>query len=184
MKNWASIWQQQSYLADKRASFAAIDSVVDNPSSVLDIGCGYAYESQWLQEKYGCKLYLLDGQRGKARKRQTRFGDTASFGFYHTAAELKRSWDKRGLRYTYIDADSPTMPDISFDVIYSNLSCGFHYPLSTYDWILQQHPEAIMIFDIRNKHMEQAKQLYEIVDVLVEKKRKYRKCVIRLRGQR
>lgn len=182
-KFWRDEWEGDAYLNQKRKSYEAIDSVAGNPDTVLDIGCGYAYESQWMQSKHGCDLYLLDGDsRGnEGKKRDVNFGDVDSFAYYQSIDSLRKSWDER-MVYTFIDAADPKIPDVKFDVIYSNLSCGFHYPLSVYNWLLvnHSHDDTVMVFDIRDKHYQEVEKEYNIVRVLY-KDSKYSKCLLSLK---
>jgi hypothetical protein len=64
-------------------------------------------------------------------------------------------------------------PDVKFDVIYSWLSCGFHYPATTYKQFIKDHlsEDAIIIMDFRGNlaAQQQADQIsadYEVIKVL------------------
>jgi hypothetical protein len=43
--------------------------------------------------------------------------------------------------------------DLKFDLITSYLSCGYHYPLSTYKELIlkHSHKDTKLVFDIRNR---------------------------------
>ena len=57
---------------------------------------------------------------------------------------------------------------IKFDLVYSNVSCGYHYPLSTYADLLKSHTDidTIMIFDIHSRYLEeQIKDLFDVIEI-------------------
>jgi hypothetical protein len=100
---------------------------------------------------------------------------------------LKLELDKRNTKnYHLVDANNIIIPeDKKFDVITSWLSCGFHYPVSTYkDLILKHsHENTKVVMDLRT-HIK-TKQIIledgvEIVEVLNTYK-KYSTAVIRFK---
>ena len=62
-QNWlVEEWSDPEYKKYKEENFLALDSYLGfAPNSILDIGCGLAWESRMFNEKYGTELWLLDG---------------------------------------------------------------------------------------------------------------------------
>ena len=188
---WFTVWTKEKYAEGKKHSFDVMDtylqSVGHTPKRILDIGCGRAFESQWLQEKYGCELYLLDGDyedRPSGASRDASWGEAASMSFYNPVSKLKEDWDSRGLDYTFVDANNINIDhNIKFDLVYSFLSCGFHYPLSTYSKLIKKHTDADsnIIIDLRGKRSvsEQQKHDYELIRE-IDRGKKHRRSLINL----
>jgi len=143
---WFDVWSEDQYAVNKRNSFDVINkylqSVGKQPKRILDIGCGRAFESQMLQEAYGCELYLLDGDydnRNKNSARDDSWGTTDTMSFYNPISKLKEDWNSRDMKYTFVDANNINIDhNIKFDLVYSFLSCGFHYPLNTYSELIKK----------------------------------------------
>jgi len=165
------IWKSNEYILDKKISFDLLDSfLVDPPKHILDIGCGLAFESEMFQKKYNCSLHLLDGDFADSKNaiRDRKFGSTETMAFYSKIEDLQKYFNERELKYTFINAnDIKISSDIKFDLVYSNVSCGFHYPLNTYLDLLKDHTteNSVMIFDINSKYLEeQIQDIFEIVE--------------------
>ena len=164
-------------MKSNQALFGVIDKYIneqlETPVEILDIGVGYAWIDGLLQEKYDSNLYLLDGHSLKNQTTQERdggYGESTSFQFYREKLHLIRSYDKRGLRYNFIDAQNIQIPPISFDLILSLTSCGFHYPLSTYSELMKKYSksQSAIIIDLRASSAKQQLQEtgFEIVSIL------------------
>ena len=161
MSSWLSgEWSTAEYQAAKKLNFALLDAELKNPpASILDIGCGLAWESRMFNDKYGTELWLLDGDtsfnanKSKSASEVNYHVSSDEFLFYHPITWLKEQLDAKGTKnYNLIDVNNISIPeDKKFDVITSWLSCGFHYPASTYkDLILKHSHETTRIFlDIR-----------------------------------
>ena len=180
MSKWSDLWKSDGYKSGKTKNFSVVDSYIKfEPKNILDIGCGYARESKCFQEKYNSNLYLLDGNPKKdSQKRQIKYGSAESMDFYNSIEDLKKYYDSENMRYNFIDAANPIIPkDIKFDLIYSFLSCGFHYPANTYKELIQKHSteDTLIIFDIR--HLNKQKNI-QILDI-VNRERKSLKCSIK-----
>lgn len=171
-KMWLDgVWQNDEYLKSKEISFNLLESFLTNsPKNVLDIGCGLAFESEMFQKKYNCNLYLLDGdfEDSKNATRDRKFGSADTMAFYSKISDLQKSFNERNLKYTFVDANNIELPkNLKFDLIYSNVSCGFHYPLNTYLNLLKDHTDenSIMIFDIHTRYFkEQINGLFDVVE--------------------
>src|SRR5210317_2072015 len=171
---WLNSWNLPWHTSDRKERFEILDNYLESPPrSILDIGCGLARESEYFQKKYGTELYLLDGDfdQTKEKPRDNQWGSAESFRFYSPVQELLDSYDSRNIDYTFVDALNPVIhPDKKFDVIYSLLSCGFHYPASTYKGLIQMHSnnETKIIIDCRFHTLESQKQDFEIIKIIKE----------------
>lgn len=155
MNFWHQEWLKAEYVDQKTKKYETLKNfLTEPPKTILDIGCGFAWESSLFQKNFDSKLWLLDGdvESTVSRVRTTNFGDTESMAFYSKIDDLKNSWDSRGIIYNFLDANKLKLSrDIKFDLVYSGLSCGFHYPANTYrDFIRSHsHENTKIIFDLR-----------------------------------
>jgi SAM-dependent methyltransferase len=143
----------------------------------LDIGCGFAFESEMFQRKYGTALYLLDGEYRPLPKksRDIGYGSVEDFTFYHPRDTLEESFRIRGLKYSFIDAqDLELASDLKFDLVYSFLSCGFHYPAETYADFIREHtnPDSVVLLDVRKEFS------WRVPGAIVENTPKYNKIMV------
>lgn len=159
---WLSkIWQTDDYRQSKRVSFDLINSFLNRePRCILDIGCGLAFESEWFQQEYNSDLYLLDGDFDQTvdHARDRKYGTADTMRFYTKVSDLHQSFQDRGMRYSFVDAHDIDIPEgLKFDLIYSNVSCGYHYPLATYLDVIRQHSDehTVMIFDLHQAYVEE-----------------------------
>jgi SAM-dependent methyltransferase len=191
-KTWMNgVWQSDEYETVKKISFDLLDSfLLSTPKTVLDIGCGLAFESELFQNKYNCDLYLLDGdfESSKNASRDRKYGEVESMAFYSKIPDLINSFNKRNLRYNFVDANNISLQEkLKFDLIYSNVSCGFHYPLSTYYDLLKKHSNenSVMIFDINSRYLtEQLEDLFEVVESKpYPGQKKILKCKLKLKNK-
>ena len=161
MSRWLSgEWSTPEYQAAKKLNFDLLDVELKNPPiSILDIGCGLAWESRMFNNKYGTELWLLDGDTSLNTNTSELVSEDGyhvnpnEFLFYHPMSWLKEQLDANETKnYNLIDVNNISIPkDKKFDLITSWLSCGFHYPVSTYkDLILQHsHKDTRIFLDIR-----------------------------------
>lgn len=190
-KDWLNEeWNQPLYQSLKEENFQMLDQYLPQPpAKILDIGCGLAFESRRFNQEHGTKLWLLDGnfddndlEQELVQARYNR--DASTFAFYYNLDVLEQNLIELGTKdYTLVDANDIQLdPDLRFDLITSWMSCGFHYPASTYRDLIQQHshPNTVVIMDMRldlntNEIIEQSG--VEIVHVL-QYRRKYATCQI------
>jgi SAM-dependent methyltransferase len=162
---WARKWTKDRYVAKHRASWEIADAYLNQPiGRLLDIGCGFAWESRWFNEKYGTELWLLDGDSSTniAKSQTASYGnwntDSSQLKFYHTFDFLNAKLQELGTKnYHLVDANNINIPsDVKFDVITSWLSCGHHYPVKTYIDLMKKHSHenTRIILDIRCKGTE------------------------------
>ena len=159
---WAVKWCKPVYIDKRRANFETVDAYLDQPiGRLLDIGCGFAWESRWFNKKYGTELWLLDGDASTnaAKPKTASYGnwntDPSELKFYHTFDFLDAKLQELGTKnYHLVDANNINIPaDVKFDVITSWLSCGHHYPVKTYIDLMKRHSHknTRIILDIRCK---------------------------------
>jgi SAM-dependent methyltransferase len=177
INGWLDTKVNDEYLAIKLENFNIIQSYIQRiPKTILDIGCGLAKESEFFQKKYKSDLYLLDGDFNSTteNKRDINYGDVSSFKFYSKIDDLKKSFNDRHMNYTFVDADNISIDDsIKFDLIYSIVSCGFHYPAKTYKDLILKHSnnESIIIMDLRSSSILEQSEDIEIVNILQTSKK-------------
>jgi SAM-dependent methyltransferase len=159
---WARKWTKERYIAKHRAGWEIADAYLNQPvGKLLDIGCGFAWESRWFNEKYDTELWLLDGDASTNvnKPESASYGnwntDSSQLKFYHTFDFLNSKLQELGTKnYRLIDANNINIPsDVKFDVITSWLSCGHHYPVKTYIDLMRKHSHenTRIILDIRCK---------------------------------
>jgi SAM-dependent methyltransferase len=166
-------WNDPAYVSGKQDVFSILEDYLPSPPKrILDIGCGYAHISDMFQKKYGTELWLLDGDISENKEQANRiakYGSADSFAFYVPVSDLKQEWDSKGMAYIFVDANDIQIPqDIKFDLVYSWISCGFHYPVSTYKKLIQKHTTAdsIIIMDFRRKSLDEQLKDFDIVQRL------------------
>ncbi len=160
-KDWTKLWWAGGYQRKKQAGFDALDSYLTTPPKrILDIGCGLAWESRKFADKYNTELWLLDGDVHFNENKDIKHSNHGKWHstpdtllFYHSLEYLNEEFQKAGTKnYHLLDVNNFTIPnDIKFDLITSWLSCGFHYPVSTYrDLILKHsHENTVVAMDLR-----------------------------------
>jgi hypothetical protein len=187
MQDWLREWTSEDYKGSKRNDIDVLIKYFQKspPKNLLDIGCGMAWESRALQKVFDTKLWLLDGDADSNQKqsRETKWNpDIKKMAFYHKLDQLDSALKETGLKkYKLIDCNNINIPeDIKFDLIYSGMSCGFHYEANTYRTLIEKHshPDTKIIFDLRSTVMYQNN--VEILQVLYKAK-KYNKCLIRFK---
>ncbi len=154
---WLGRWQDPKYHAIKMDNVQTmIQHLGTPPRRVLDIGAGPAFESRALYKQHNTDIWLLDGDFDTTadRQRAVSFGPADSMKFYSRLSDLNALMQQDDIKnYHLVDAHAINIPDdIKFDVIYSFLSCGFHYPVDVYrDLVLKHsHAETRYIFELRN----------------------------------
>jgi len=157
--------------------------------TILDIGAGIANDSKHLQNTYGSEIWILEGDSKNNSKKSE---NARKAKWNNSADEMKYYWDLNKLRavhdrkettkYHIVDCDNITFPaGMKFDLISSYLSCGFHYPISTYYKVIKNysHSDTRYIFDVRLGKGQQPvlDSEAEIIKVIHETK-KYARCEI------
>lgn len=154
------------------------------PMRILDIGCGFAWESRIFSREFGSELWLVDGDSKNNNAKPSNSKDvdyhasSDTFMFYHPLSLLEEEFKNSNLtNYNLIDCNNIKIPEnIKFDLVVSWLSCGFHYPVNTYrDLILNHSDRNTRIFlDIRT-HVKTGEPYLdsgvEIVKILSQRKK-------------
>jgi len=155
-----SSWSTPEYQEEKKKNFEIITAYLKfSPNKLLDIGCGLAWESRMFGNQFKTELWLIDGDASNnknknSNSKETKYHESAnSFLFYHTLELLDAELKKLNTPdYHLIDCNILNIPDdIKFDLITSWLSCGFHYPVSTYKELIlkHSHKDTKIIVDLR-----------------------------------
>ena len=165
-------WNSDDYIQSVERCFEIVDNyLVTPPKRILDIGCGFAGVSELFQKKYGTELWLLEGdlESTKDRNRKAKYGQIDDFKFYLPLTTLFEEWDKKQLKYTFVDANNINIPDsVKFDLVYSWLSCGYHYPIETYKKLILKHTDekSKVLMDFRRKTISLQEKDFDIIKVL------------------
>ena len=182
MTDWFNLWNNnERFWNDRKKKTEIIINYFEQnqfkPKTILDIGCGLAVEVGILQNVFDTHLYLLDGivknSSYSNEERRIGFDTTDSMNFYLTEEELIKSWNERNLKYTFINAENFTPTDIGkVDFIYSGKSCGFHYPLNTYEKLINfcSTRKTKIIVDLRKGANQETKN-FKIEKILLEEKK-------------
>lgn len=160
-KDWTKLWWSDGYQAKKNAGFDALDSYLEQPPKrILDIGCGMAWESRKFNAKYGTELWLVDGDVTSNKNKDIKHSnhgkwhaDPATLLFYHSLDYINEELaGSQTTNYHLLDVNNISIPDdVKFDIVTSYLSCGFHYPVSTYRNLILKHSHAdtVVAMDLR-----------------------------------
>lgn len=122
-----------------------------NPSYIADIGCGYALFDMFIAKEYDSKLALIDLESNENRH----FGFKDSGAAYSSLANAATLLANNGVKKSAIKTYNPETGDLSkikkLDYAFSFISCGYHYPLNTYETFFQDSvaPDGRIIVDIR-----------------------------------
>lgn len=164
-KNWMKLWNSDGYQTNKQAGFNSLNAYLETPPRrILDIGCGLAWESREFNKKYNTELWLLDGDvssnenKNPEKSNHGKWHDSPdTLLFYHSLDLLDQQFKEAGMsNYYLVDVNNIDISeDVKFDLITSWLSCGFHYPVSTYKNLIlkHSHENTVIAMDLRlNKH--------------------------------
>lgn len=124
-----------------------------HPKAVTDIGCGYAIFDLFLAREFKCKLTLIDLESSEERH----FGFEESGSAYSNLNVAKRFLTDNGVAKSKIVTMNPLNTPVekvkNQDMAVSFISCGFHYPWSTYAAFFRDavKPGGQIILDIRKR---------------------------------
>ncbi len=138
-------------IAERECGFflKATDDIA--PRRAADIGCGYAFASLLLHRRYDCELVLIDIEEGNGRH----FGFQGEGAGYTSLATARAFLEKNGVPADKITTINPKKQDTAglapVDLVVSLASCGFHYPVSTYEAMFANQVNAGggIVLDIR-----------------------------------
>jgi len=126
------------------------------PKSVTDIGCGYAIFDLFLAQDFDCKLTLIDLETSDERH----FGFEQSGAAYSNLDVAAAFLNANGIAKKRIKTVNPEKTSLARirdqDLVVSFISCGFHYPWSTYAVFFRDAVPAggQIILDIRRRTLE------------------------------
>lgn len=132
---------------------------------IADIGCGYGFIDLFIAREYGASLTLIDLEDNDA----THFGFKAKGAAYSSLETAKNFLIANGVPSSQVQTLNPDSSDPAkvknIDLAMSLLSCGFHYPVSTYAnfWENSVTPDGAIILDLRGASGET--QLQELIQV-------------------
>jgi SAM-dependent methyltransferase len=126
----------------------------ESANNTLDIGCGIGLINLPIYEKYNrANIHLLDKTELDATKIS---GFNETYKFYNSMDAARNTLIANGVEKDHIHlheaTDYSSLYNVSFDLIYSFLSCGWHYPVKTYIDLMTKTlvPGGILILDIRH----------------------------------
>lgn len=126
------------------------------PKNIADIGCGYAFFDLFLAKKYGSELALIDLESNGARH----FGFQEQGAAYSSLVNAAKLLTDNGVKKNSIKTYNPEKDDLreitKLDYAFSFISCGFHYPWTTYAKFFHQNvaEDGRIILDVRNKELK------------------------------
>jgi SAM-dependent methyltransferase len=123
------------------------------PKSIADIGCGYALFDLFLAQEYDCKINMIDLETNDSRH----FGFNEEGAAYSSLKSAKKLLTDNGIPASKIKTLNPQTDNVealkNLDFAFSFISCGYHYPWTTYrDFFLNSvKKDGRIIIDIRAK---------------------------------
>jgi len=121
------------------------------PTRIADIGCGYAFADLFLYHRYKSDIVLIDIEESKDRH----FGFAESGAGYASLEKAVLFLTSNGVpedKITTINPNKQNVTDIGMvDLAISLASCGFHYPVATYESFFgkQISKGGAIVLDIR-----------------------------------
>lgn len=154
-------------IATLHLEYLALKPILDkiSPGRVADIGCGYGFVDLFVAKEYGCDIILIDLETND----QKHFGFQAQGAAYTSLKTAKNFLVKNGVPERQVTILNPEKDGLAavknIDLAMSLLSCGFHYPVSTYSdfWAKSVMESGSIILDLRNAKMEA--QLSELIHI-------------------
>lgn len=127
-----------------------------NPSNVLEIGSGIGRASVYLFKYFNwnnTNFYLLDGNSGD--KQVSGISNNGIGSFYNSLDATREFCLSNGITNLYLlnaEKEDWKKIDVKFDICYSFLAVGFHWPVSLYLNIIYEMlvDNALLIFGIRS----------------------------------
>ena len=138
--------------------FLSMRPILDRlaPARLADIGCGFAFFDLFAARQYDCDLVLIDVEETEDRH----FGFSAEAAAYASLSTARRMLVANGVPDARVRTINPNHQDLTAvtgaDLATSFVSCGFHYPWSTYQEFFAQNvtPDGSVILDIRRRRQE------------------------------
>ena len=121
------------------------------PARLADIGCGYALFDLFLARESAASVVLIDIEQNTRRH----FGYAEQGAAYSNLSVARRLLEANGIPAERIETVNPENADLGavapVDLAVSFLSCGFHYPASTYATYFRDSvvPGGTIVLDLR-----------------------------------
>ena len=119
------------------------------PQRLADLGCGQAFVDLLIYRRFGCDLILIDIEESA----DLHFGFADDGAGYADLANARTFLVANGVPETAITTINPRkarLDDIgAVDMAISLLSCGFHYPVGTYDAFFKSQVSKAILLDCR-----------------------------------
>jgi hypothetical protein len=157
-------------LRDAGREFATIGDYLGERhlNRIVDIGCGQALIDLFFWRKFHCSIHLVDIEETKTHHHDFH---KAGAGYASLAAAKKfligNDVDAQSIQTT--NPQKTPLMDTECDLIFSLLSCGFHYPASTYSNFISSalKPGGMFIFDMRkNTEQDDFLEQFETFDII------------------
>jgi hypothetical protein len=120
------------------------------PRSVADIGCGQAFIDLLIHRRLGCSLTLIDIETSD----DLHFGFAEEGAGYADLGSARAFLVANGVPDSAIRTINPRHGSLAeagrVDLAVSLISCGFHYPVSTYDDFFRTQVDRAILLDCRN----------------------------------
>jgi len=129
------------------------------PSAATDIGCGYAIFDLFLAQDFDCKLTLIDLEENDERH----FGFDQTGAAYSNLEIAKAFLRANGIAARRIKTINPEKQSLvrikNQDLVVSLISCGFHYPWTTYESFFRKavKPGGRIILDLRQRTLKRTR---------------------------
>lgn len=142
------------------------------PKRLADLGCGQAFIDLLIYRRFGCDLILIDIEETEG----LHFGFAETGAGYADLANARAFLVANGVPDSAITTINPRhhpVEQIGFvDMAISLLSCGFHYPVETYDAFFKSQVTKAILLDCRNQKGGQKalRQYGAVTEVGAEKK--------------
>lgn len=121
------------------------------PGRIADIGCGYGFFDLFVARDLGAEVVLIDLESNERRH----FGYQPEGAAYSSLGVARKLLESNGIAASAIRTlnprDEAAEAIAPVDLAVSFLSCGFHYPVSTYATFLDKAvtPDGAVIVDLR-----------------------------------
>ena len=131
--------------------------VYPRTQKIIEIGCGQAGVAAIQNISFGCEVWLIDGNNpGDRTFGYEHAGSMEHYSTWHDLPETMERWGCDMSRIHFVDI--PSAESYNFpvaDLIQSFRSCGYHYPLSTYDFLFKkQDDDTKYLFTVTNKQLK------------------------------
>lgn len=142
-----------AYTDDVAKEFAMIAPYLpQHAEAVLDIGCGVAAIDVPIHRHYGhVKIFLLDA----TQKDPIHYGFQPRAAFYNSLDSARDLLLQNGVPKDdielFVATENFDLPNTQFDLIFSLIAWGFHFPVETYlDHVYDKlKPGGVLIIDVR-----------------------------------